>query len=305
MHARWTLWAAGGAALLAVAVAFFAAGPGAADLPAAGSDTMATATGPGPEPGPFAASAAPDALLDSSLISIFDQVLLEAQADSKATLMARAPALLARYLREDWRVRALGLLERYVDLEEALRAMPPPAPGDPTQLRLSLEAREALRRRYFRPEEIEGLFGDQIRQDRFMVEKLEALANTALTPEQRTAALARSEQAWLSPEQREVRRDAVAHADVMRQTEALEARGASPQERFAVRSEAYGPEVARSLAALDQENRDWNARLDRYAGASEVDRAQLRETLFNDTERLRLSGALAMRAASAQRPTSK
>jgi lipase chaperone LimK len=301
---RWVSWAAGGAVLLAAGGGWLASLPDDEPLAVA---TTATAS---PEPRPPAraaatatpTAAAPDALLNSSLISIFDQVLSEAHADNKAAFMAKAPALLAKYLREDWRVRALGLLERYVDMQEALTSMQPPAPGDPAQLRRALQAREEMRRRYFAPEEIEGLFGDQIRQDNFMADKLEALANTALTPEQRTAALVRSEQAWLSPEQREVRKEAVAHADVMQQTAALEARGASPQERFAARSEAYGYEVARNLAALDQENQDWNARLDRYAGASEAEQAQLRETLFNETERLRLSGALAMRSAAARKP---
>lgn len=304
MGSRWVSWAAGGAVLLAAGGGWLASLPDDEPLAVA---TTATAS---PEPRPPAqaaatatpTAAAPDALLNSSLISIFDQVLSEAHADNKAAFMAKAPALLAKYLREDWRVRALGLLERYVDMQEALTSMQPPAPGDPAQLRRALQAREEMRRRYFAPEEIEGLFGDQIRQDNFMADKLEALANTALTPEQRTAALVRSEQAWLSPEQREVRKEAVAHADVMQQTAALEARGASPQERFAARSEAYGYEVARNLAALDQENQDWNARLDRYAGASEAEQAQLRETLFNETERLRLSGALAMRSAAARKP---
>jgi len=300
---RWVPWAAGGAVLLAVGGGWLASLPDDEEpLAAARGLAVATTATASAEPRSQqqqAAPAAPDALLNSALVSIFDQVLSEAQADSKATFMARAPALLAKYLREDWRVRALGLLERYVDMQEALRTMPPPAPGDPAQLRRSLQAREALRRQYFAPEEIEGLFGDQIRQDNFMADKLEALANTALTPEQRTAALLRSEQAWLSPEQREVRKEAVAHVDVMQQTAALDARGASPQERFAARSEAYGYEVARNLAALDRENQDWNARLDRYAGASGAEQAQLRETLFNDTERLRLSGALAMRSAAA------
>jgi len=295
-------WAAGGAVLIAVGGGWLASLPD-DDEPFAVA-TTATAS-PAPRPPAQAAAvatAAPDALLNSSLISVFDQVLSEAQADNKAAFMAKAPALLAKYLREDWRVRALGLLERYVDMQEALTSMPPPAPGDPAQLRRSLQAREAMRQRYFAPEEIEGLFGDQIRQDNFMADKLEALANTAMTPEQRTAAVAQSEQAWLSPEQREVRKEAVAHADVMQQTAALEARGASPQERFAARSEAYGYEVARNLAALDQENQDWNSRLDRYAGASEAEQAQLRETLFNETERLRLNGALAMRSAAARKP---
>lgn len=316
MATRRGLWAMGGAVLIAAGGGWLAAGPDAVEAPLESREALATTAAPSADPRPPqaptargapdapVAPVAPDALLRSGLVSVFDQVLSEAQADSKATLMARAPALLAKYLREDWRVRALGLLERYVDMQEALRAMQPPTPGDPAQLRRNLQAQDALRRQYFAPEEIEGLFGDQVRQDHFMADKLEALANPALTPEQRAAALAQSEQAWLTPEQREVRKEAVAHADVMQQTAALDARGASPQERFAARSEAYGHEVARSLAALDQENQEWNARLERYASASETEQAQLRETLFNDTERLRLSGALAMRAAGARKPAS-
>lgn len=40
-------------------------------------------------------------------------------------------------------MRALCLLERYVDLQEAQHAMPPPTPGDPAQLRRTLEAQDA------------------------------------------------------------------------------------------------------------------------------------------------------------------
>ncbi|MNT34179.1 hypothetical protein D3C72_1701420 [compost metagenome] len=60
--------------------------------------------------------------------------------------------------------------------------------------------------------------------------------------------------------------------------------------------------MARGLATLDQETQEWNARLDRYASAPEAERTQLRETLFNENERLRLSGALAMRSAAASKP---
>lgn len=297
-----------GCAVLAGIGGWLAAQPAQGEPSAAGLEAAATtAAGPGTarsvtQAAVPAAPDAPDALLNGELVAIFERVLHEAQADNKATLMAKAPALLAKYLREDWRVRALGLFERYVDLQEAMRAMPPPLAGDAAYLRRALQAQDALRRQFFRPEEIEGLFGEQMRQDHFMADKMEALANPALTPEQRAAALEQSEQAWLSPAQREARKEAVAHVDAMRQSDALEARGASPQERFAERSKTYGHEVARNLAALDQQNHDWNARLDRYASASDAERAQLRETLFDDTERLRLSGALELRAAGPPLP---
>ena len=309
MKMRWALWTAGAAALIAIGSSGWETEPVHVAAPPLRPEALATTAAPTassnvtmrPLQAPTA-PAGPDPLLSSDLISIFDRVLSEAQADSRSALLARAPALLANYLAQEWRRRALELLARYVDMEEALRAMPPPDARDPAQLRRTLEARDALRRQYFTDVEIDGLFAGQIRQDHFMAEKMELLANPALTPAQRAAAIAQSEQTWLSPEQRQTRQEAVAHTGVMRQTEALDARNASPHERFAARSAAYGYEVARNMAALDQENQEWNARLDRYAAAPEAEQAQLRDTLFNDTERLRLNGALAMRAGETRKP---
>jgi lipase chaperone LimK len=235
-------------------------------------------------------------MLNPSLILIFEGALAEAQATSKATFMAVAPGLLAKRLPAELRARAMGLLERYVDMQEAMQALPPPTSGDPASLRKTIEARAEVRRKYFAPEEIEGLFGDEIRQDTLMADKMALARNANLTPEEREAAAKRSEEALLTPEQREQRRAFTAQVDVQRQTEAMDARGASPQERFAERSTAYGFEAARALATLDQENQDWNNRLDQYANAPPDQQDQLRESLFNERERLRLSGALALRS---------
>jgi lipase chaperone LimK len=292
---------AAGVALAAVAGWWLAAGPAPADGPAAASSAAIDREGAAPA-APLAAVSAsdarpgPDAMLNPSLILIFEGALAEAQATSKATFMAVAPGLLAKHLPAELRARAMGLLERYVDMQEAMQALPPPTSGDPASLRKTIEARAEVRRKYFAPEEIEGLFGDEIRQDTLMADKMALARNANLTPEEREAAAKRSEEALLTPEQREQRRAFTAQVDVQRQTEAMDARGASPQERFAERSTAYGYEAARALATLDQENRDWNNRLDQYANAPPDQQEQLRESLFNERERLRLSGALALRS---------
>ncbi|MDP9897505.1 lipase chaperone LimK [Variovorax boronicumulans] len=239
----------------------------------------------------------PDAMLNPSLVLIFESALAEAQATGKAAFMAMAPGLLAKRLPAELVARAMGLLERYIDMQEAMQALPPPDAGDPASLLKTIEARAEVRRRYFAPEEIEGLFGDEIRQDALMADKMAIARDANLTPEEREAAAKRSEEALLTPEQREQRRAFTAQVDVQRQTDAMEARGASAQERFAERSATYGYEAARQLAALDQENQDWNSRLDQYANAPPEQQAQLRESLFNERERLRLSGALALRSA--------
>ncbi|MDQ0071099.1 lipase chaperone LimK [Variovorax boronicumulans] len=273
--------------------------------PADAPDTVvATAAPTGPD-GAVPATAqpigdarpAPDAMLNPSLILIFESALAEAQATGKAAFMAMAPGLLAKRLPAELVARAMGLLERYIDMQEAMQALPPPEAGDPASLRKTIEARAEVRRRYFAPEEIEGLFGDEIRQDALMADKMALARDANLTPEEREAAAKRSEEALLTPEQREQRRAFTAQVDVQRQTDAMDARGASAQERFAERSATYGYEAARQLAALDQENQDWNSRLDQYANAPPEQQAQLRESLFNERERLRLSGALALRSA--------
>ena len=294
---------AGAAALAILAGWWLVDGQPPADAPQTVVATS-TASGPGgvaPAAQPTGdARPAPDAMLNPSLILIFESALAEAQATSKAAFMAMAPSLLAKRLPAELVARAMGLLERYIDMQEAMQALPPPDTGDPASLRKTIEARAEVRRRYFAPEEIEGLFGDEIRQDTLMADKMALARNANLTPEEREAAAKRSEEALLTPEQREQRRAFTAQVDVQRQTEAMDARGASPQERFAERSAAYGYEAARALATLDQENQDWNSRLDQYASASPEQQAQLRESLFNERERLRLAGALALRGS---RPT--
>ncbi|WP_432728854.1 lipase secretion chaperone [Variovorax sp. W6] len=265
----------------------------ASTMPAAGPATApeVSAAAPG------GSSHAPDALLTPNLLRIFEQMLDGSQARDKEGLMAEMRAKIDKYLPPEWRVRALGLLERYIDYRNALEALPAANIGDPAGLRRILDARAGIRSRYFAPEEVEGLFDAEEKFDRFSVEKLEIERNANLTPEQKRQALAKTEETWLTPEQRADRTASVAQLAVGEQTAALEARGASPQERFEERSKQYGYEAAQRLATLDQQEQDWQGRLSRYAAADEATRAQLQAELFTPQEALRLQAALEMRAA--------
>ena len=243
-------------------------------------------------------SHAPDPLLTPDLLRIFEQMLNDSQARDKEGLMAEMRAKIDKYLPPEWRVRGLGLLERYIDYRNALEALPAASIGDPAGLRRILDARAGIRARYFAPEEVEGLFGAEEKFDRFSVEKLEIERNKDLTPEQKREALAQTEKNWLTPEQLADRAATTAQLGVAEQTAALEARGASPQERFAERSQQYGYEAAQRLATLDQQEQDWQSRLSRYAAADEATRAQLQAQLFTPQEALRLQAALEVRAAN-------
>ncbi len=301
---RKLLWPLATAVVLAASAAWWLAGneeaPAAAVAsaaqPASSSAPPAAST---PEPG--ASPHAPDPLLTPALLRTFEQMLDGAQARDREGLMAEMRAKIDKFLPPEWRVRALGLLERYIDYRTALEALPAASIGDPAGLRRILDARAGIRSRYFAPEEVEGLFGAEEKFDRFSVEKLEIERNANLTAEQKRQALAKTEETWLTPEQRADRIASVAQLAVGEQTAALEARGASPQERFDERSKRYGHEAAQRLAALDQQEQDWQSRLSRYAAADEAARAQLQAELFTPQEALRLQAALEMRAADAKK----
>jgi len=291
---------AAAAVVLAAGTAWWLAGGEEAPAPAVVSAALPATSSDLPDvsrSAPDASPHAPDPLLTPALLRIFEQMLDGSQARDKEGLMAEMRARIDRYLPPEWRVRALGLLERYIDYRNALEALPAANIGDPAGLRRILDARAGIRSRYFAPEEVEGLFAADEKFDRFSVEKLEIERNAGLTAEQKRQALAKTEETWLTPEQRADRVASVAQLAVGEQTAALEARGASPQERFEERSKQYGYEAAQRLATLDRQEQDWQSRLSRYAAADEAARAQLQAELFTPQEALRLQAALEMRLA--------
>lgn len=301
---RKLLWPLATALVVAAGAAWWLAGGEEAPAPAVASAALPAASSAQPAVSTAASGTsphAPDPLLTPALLRTFEQMLDGSQARDREGLMAEMRAKIDRYLPPEWRVRALGLLERYIDYRTALETLPAASIGDPAGLRRILDARAGIRSRYFAPEEVEGLFGAEEKFDRFSVEKLEIERNANLTPEQKRQALAKTEETWLTPEQRADRTASVAQLAVGEQTAALEARGASPQERFEERSKQYGHEAAQRLAALDQQEQDWQSRLSRYAAADEATRAQLQAELFTPQEALRLKAALEMRAADARK----
>jgi hypothetical protein len=92
-----------------------------------------------------------------------------------------------------------------------------------------------------------------------------------------------------------------AQVDVQRQTEALDARGASPQERFAERSEAYGYEAARGWPRWTRKTRTGTTASTSTPTRPRSSRPSCASRSSTTRERMRLSGALAMRASAACR----
>lgn len=232
-------------------------------------------------------------------------MLLEAgEARSPAELKQRLAALIHRHFSAADAVRALALLERYVDYRVALGDLKPPA--DPRALRQSIAARQQLRERHFAQDEHLALFAADDELDRYTLARLEIGRNAGLTAAQKEAGFNNAERE-LTAASRTARADSIAHVAVAAQTAAFEVQGASEHERHALRRAQYGDAAALQLAQLDREERDWQARLSHYAGAKErgtdgVQLEQVRQLLFSAQEQLRIDAALALRSLQAQAP---
>ena len=234
------------------------------------------------------------------------EALLHAAGDAADpdALKQRLEGLVGQHFPPELATRALALAHRYVDYRVALGQLRAPADlSDPRTLRNALEARQKVRLQYFDSDEFDALFAQEMTLDQSMLARLEIERNNQLTPEQKRRALQAAEE-MLDPAQRALRAEAVVHVGVAQQTAAFNAQGIDDSTRHALRSAQHGTEAAQRLAQLDQEERDWNARLDQYqqARSSTQDAArlqQLRGQLFSPEEQLRIEGALALRAQPA------
>lgn len=296
----WWLWQAGGAG-----------GAGSAQ-PLTGMEARAHAGAgraqdpPAPAQPTQAAAGSRDPFLTAELRHQFEEMLLEAgEAGDPAALKQKLAALVARRFPAALAPRAMALMERYVDYRVALGRIAAPADAsDPRALRAALDARQRVRERHFSPEEYEALFAQEAELDRFTLARLEIEHNPGLTPAQKLAALREAEHE-LGQGQRALRSSAVAHIAVASQTAAFDAGGVNEQERYAQRRAQYGDGAAQQLAQLDREEKDWQARLSRYAAAqgqnsNPAQLQQLRDQLFTAQEQMRIEGALAARQAATQ-----
>jgi len=234
------------------------------------------------------------------------EALLHAAGDAPdpETLKQRLEALAGQHFPAELSTRALALARRYVDYRVALGQLKAPADlTDPRGLREAMEARQKVRRQYFDADEYDALFAREAELDQYMLARLEIERNTALTPAQKRSALQDAE-AGLGAEQRAQRAEAVAHMGAAQQTAAFNARGTDDRTRHAERSAQYGEEAAQRLAQLDQQENDWQSRLEQYQQAREATQdparlQQLRNQLFSPQEQLRIDAALALRAQPA------
>lgn len=161
---------------------------------------------------------------------------------------------------------AKRIFRAYIEFRTATKTLPKVSADDKQLLaaiRNRFEAERTLRARYFSPSESAALFGSNDFTANDALARMEINANPNLSVAQKRAQLAELDanlpaevRAWRAPQ---------ASVDALQaaEQEARE-RGASAAELFAVRSRLVGAEAAHNLAVLDQENAEFERRVNAF-----------------------------------------
>jgi len=213
---------------------------------------------------------------------------------------------------------AKRLLTSYLSFKNAMTGLEEnPAPGvsGMQAVRQRLLSIQKLRKKFFSPVEIDGMFGFDDSYDQDAIARLEINQSTTLNDAQKKeqlAALDASMPAALR-EQREAER---LLPRLQEQTETLRANGASEDDIYRMRAKEVGPAAAGRLADVDRDEQVWQSRIAAYlderkvllntngnlpAAQREEALAQLQTRLFNAQERPRLM-AYEMSAATVPSP---
>ncbi len=238
--------------------------------------------------------------LQPQLLELFDFYFSAIDEEPVAQILLRIHQDLTQQLQEPALSQARDLLRRYLDYRLAMADLPA-GNAAPTAEAFAqhLDALTRLRAEHFSDEETQAFFSSDLSQDQFMLAQLR-LSERGLNPEQQRRELTLLE-ASLPAEQRAARQQVSRDGELYAATEAMRAAGASDEAIYQLRASTLDPQAANALQQLDEQRRQWQARLQAYAsernnlrqsGLSPADQQQaidqLRAQRFDQSERLRV-----------------
>lgn len=198
--------------------------------------------------------------------------------------------------------RLLGL---YLAFKRALVELEqdPALVGNGVQaIRQRMLAVQQLRERYFTADEVQGMFGFEDRYDADALARLSIDQDAHLSAAQKKSQLAALDAA-LSEPLRADRNANLALLNTQQQALDMRAKGATDDDVYRMRSQAFGTQAASRLAEVDREEQAWQSRIAAYQAArhailsAEGTRSedqhqqalvQLQQSHFSEDERRRL-----------------
>ncbi|CAM3567138.1 lipase secretion chaperone [Parendozoicomonas haliclonae] len=163
--------------------------------------------------------------------------------------------------------RATDYLDQYINYRVALAEQQQSLAASSSQLslselfRLKTELLTTTRLEYLGAEMTEAFYGDETLYDQYMQEKLAIQSNSSLSADERSIQQQQLAKTWPQFAQPAA---SERFNTVQQQIETAKEQGASPNDIYVLRSQAYGTEAAERLTALDKRRHQWQTRLDHY-----------------------------------------
>lgn len=231
-------------------------------------------------------------VLSPELLRRFDHYLSMVGQAPLAVIRQRILADLSATLSPSALAQATDILDRYLAFKKALTELPTDhgADGSVQQVSNRIEQGRQIRLRFFSPAEIRLLFDADDAVADYRLSRVAITSDRSLSSDEQQQRLrelnARTPAAIVDGVEAPF-----AHVHLQTQVDQARQQGASDQAIFALREQAVGTEAAQRLAALDQEEADWRARIAQYQQAlaqGPEAAAQARTQLFSPQEQLRL-----------------
>lgn len=253
------------------------------------------------------------------LRDLFDYFLTTVGEESLATVIQRVKAYIQHRTPEPAQSQAIVLFDQYIAYRGALRAIPEAGgkPADQIDLDAIAQqktAEQRLRQQFFDAKTIQAFFGDDDAYDQYALQSLRITQNPALSPAEKSQQI--EQLATRLPEHlRDAIQAAAQYQNLEQQTTEWKARNGSAAELRQIRLNLVGVAATERLEALDQENRQWQRRVDAYLQEYNrinnntqwsMEQKQLmvlslrRQQGFSETEQLRLPAFEQMAAQSRQ-----
>lgn len=258
------------------------------------------------------------------LRDLFDYFLATVGEESLSTIVQRVKAYIRHRTPEPAQSQAVALFDQYVAYRAALRDVPEAGGKLADQIDLdAIAAQKAaerrLRQQFFDTKTIQAFFGDDDAYDQYTLESLKIANNPQLSNAEKTQKTADLLEK-LPEHLRDAMQAAGQYQNLEQQTAEWKARNGSAAELRQIRLNLVGIEATGRLEALDQDNDQWQQRVDAYLQEYNkinnnpqwsVEQKQLmvislrRQQGFNEAEQLRLPAFEQMAAQKMQPPVSQ
>lgn len=212
----------------------------------------------------LSATAAGDLVLDSNIRNCFEYFITQMGEKTLSVIDLQVRKHLATILPARAAQQAIDLWQRYLKYREAEGTLQVASKNsDPDHFQRVFDALNQLRQQYFKPLEIDALFGDEMTYNQYTIDRINIMENKALNANQKAEQL-KQRFAQLPVDLQKNIQDISKLQDLRDLTKQLKANNGTQAQLRQMREQLVGAAAADRLEQLDQSRASWQNRIDTY-----------------------------------------